>query len=135
MARCHHTKGIAMTVPTNRESEKYMLRLPAGMRDRINAAATRNMRSMNAEIVAVLEEKFPVPTISQYLAEKLGTDRILELINTEKADLPAAILKINRHMEGGDIPVRFVLRKGNVKVVAIGEFWAENMAIEGEVSE
>jgi len=48
-----------MTLPTSRESEKYVLRLPAGMRDRIKAAATLNMRSMNAEIVAVLVGKFP----------------------------------------------------------------------------
>ena len=48
-----------MTLPTSRESEKFVLRLPAGMRDRINAAATRNMRPMNAEIVVVLVGQFP----------------------------------------------------------------------------
>jgi hypothetical protein len=85
---------------------------------------------MNAEIVAVLEEKFPVPTISQYLADKLGSDSILELINTEKADLPTAILKMNKRMEEGDIPMRFARRKGKVELVAIGECWTEDMAIE-----
>ena len=124
-----------MTVPTNRESEKYVLRLPSGMGDRIKAAATRNSRTMNAEIVAVLEEKFPVPTVSGYLADKLGEDRILEFINTEKADLPAAIVKMNEHMEESDIPMRFVLRKGKVDLTAIGEFWTEDMAIESEESE
>lgn len=38
-----------------------MLRLPDGMRDRIKAAAESNNRSMNAEIVATLEEKYPAP--------------------------------------------------------------------------
>lgn len=38
-----------------------MLRLPDGMRDRIKAAAAENNRSMNAEIVATLEEKYPPP--------------------------------------------------------------------------
>lgn len=38
-----------------------MLRLPDGLRDRIKAAAEANNRSMNAEIVGVLEEKFPAP--------------------------------------------------------------------------
>jgi hypothetical protein len=124
-----------MSLPTSRESEKYVLRLPAGMRERIKAAATRNNRTMNAEIVAVLEEKFPVPTISQYLADKLGFDTILELINTEKADLPAAILKMNKRMEAEDMSFRFAIRKGKVELVAIGEFWTEDMALEGEGNE
>lgn len=121
-----------MSLPTSRESEKYVLRLPTGMRARIKAAATRNSRTMNAEIVAVLEEKFPVPTISQYLADKLGSDTILELINTEKTDLPAAIIKINKRMEAEDMSFRFAMRKGKVDLVTIGEFWTEDMAIDEE---
>lgn len=38
--------------------DRYMLRLPDGMRDRIKAAAEANNRSMNAEIVARLESSF-----------------------------------------------------------------------------
>lgn len=49
------------TIPTNRESDRFMLRLPDGMRDRIKASAEANNRSMNAEIVATLEEKYPAP--------------------------------------------------------------------------
>lgn len=41
--------------------DKFMLRLPDGMRDRIKAAGDANNRSMNAEIVATLEEKYPAP--------------------------------------------------------------------------
>lgn len=51
-----------MTISTNRESDRFMLRLPDGMRDRIKAAAEANNRSMNAEIVATLQEKYPEPT-------------------------------------------------------------------------
>lgn len=43
---------------TGRDSDKFMLRLPDGMRDRIADAAKDNKRSMNAEIVARLEETF-----------------------------------------------------------------------------
>jgi hypothetical protein len=50
-----------MTTPTGRESDKFMLRLPDGMRERIKAAADASNRSMNAEIVATLEEKYPPP--------------------------------------------------------------------------
>lgn len=43
------------------QQDKFMLRLPDGMRDRIRVVADANGRSMNAEIVAALEEKFPTP--------------------------------------------------------------------------
>jgi hypothetical protein len=45
--------------------DKFVLRLPDGMRDRIKAAAEANNRSMNAEIVAALEERYPAPTRSE----------------------------------------------------------------------
>lgn len=42
-----------------RGSDQFPLRLPDGMRDRIKAAAEANNRSMNAEILATLEEAYP----------------------------------------------------------------------------
>lgn len=50
-----------MAEQTGRDSDKFMLRLPSGMRDRIKEHADFNGRSMNAEIIAVLHEKFPEP--------------------------------------------------------------------------
>ncbi len=44
-----------MTVQTGRESDKFMLRFPDGMRDRIRTEAEANGRSMNAEIIHRLE--------------------------------------------------------------------------------
>lgn len=41
--------------------DRFLLRMPEGLRDRIAAAAKRNGRSMNAEIVSVLEERYPAP--------------------------------------------------------------------------
>ncbi len=46
---------------TGRGSDQFPLRLPEGMRERIKAAADMNNRSMNAEIVSTLEEKYPEP--------------------------------------------------------------------------
>ncbi len=46
-----------------REHDKFMLRLPDGMRDRIAEAAKANKRSMNAEIVAALEVAYPDPQV------------------------------------------------------------------------
>jgi len=48
-----------MTNTTGRESDKFMLRLPSGMRDRIKTVAEENGRSMNAEIVGTLQEAYP----------------------------------------------------------------------------
>lgn len=42
-----------------RGAEQYTVRFPDGLRDRIKAAADANGRSMNAEIVATLEDKYP----------------------------------------------------------------------------
>ncbi|MFC0201419.1 Arc family DNA-binding protein [Paracoccus rhizosphaerae] len=44
-----------MAGATGRESDKFMLRLPEGMRDRIKAEGDKNGRSMNAEIISRLE--------------------------------------------------------------------------------
>jgi hypothetical protein len=49
-----------MTAPS-KQLDQFVVRLPEGMRDRIKAAAEAANRSMNAEIVATLDEKYPVP--------------------------------------------------------------------------
>ena len=43
---------VTKTSSTGRESDKFMLRLPDGIRDRIAEAAKANNRTMNAELVA-----------------------------------------------------------------------------------
>ena len=45
-----------MVRQTGRESDKFMLRLPEGMREQIKAIADRSGRSMNAEIVVALSD-------------------------------------------------------------------------------
>ncbi|OUM01781.1 Arc family DNA-binding protein [Variovorax sp. JS1663] len=42
--------------------DKYIVRFPEGMRERIAEVAKANNRSMNAEIVARLESSFDLPT-------------------------------------------------------------------------
>lgn len=49
---------MATEKATGRDSDKIMLRVPDGMRDRIKAAADANNRTMNAEIVARLQQSF-----------------------------------------------------------------------------
>lgn len=62
--------------------DKFVLRLPDGMRDRIKAAAEANNRSMNAEIVDVLEQHFrPIPSAEEVNA---ALELISELWRGEK---------------------------------------------------
>ncbi|MGH0264545.1 Arc family DNA-binding protein [Sinorhizobium meliloti] len=44
--------------PVTQPQDKYVVRLPDGMRERLKAEAEKNKRSMNAEIVARLEATF-----------------------------------------------------------------------------
>lgn len=39
--------------------DKYVIRFPDGLRNRIKKAAEHNNRSINAEIITTLEEKYP----------------------------------------------------------------------------
>jgi plasmid stability protein len=43
---------------TNRESDKIIVRLPAGMRDQLAQLAARHGKSMNAEVVTALQNHF-----------------------------------------------------------------------------
>jgi hypothetical protein len=53
-----------------RDQDKFMLRLPDGMRERIAREASANNRSMNAEIVARLELSFEVTETEESLTER-----------------------------------------------------------------
>ena len=43
---------------THRNSEQYQLRLPDGLRDKIKASAEAEGRSMNSEIVLILQRYY-----------------------------------------------------------------------------
>ncbi|MBJ2151357.1 Arc family DNA-binding protein [Paracoccus sp. IB05] len=69
MAHSHHCVNLKLwlyAIMTERKpqtQDKFILRLPDGMRERIKAAAEANNRSMNSEVLALLEEKFPVRNV------------------------------------------------------------------------
>ncbi|KPN63062.1 hypothetical protein AKJ29_02640 [Aliiroseovarius crassostreae] len=50
-----------MPEQSSQNQDKFIVRLPDGLRDRIRLAAEANHRSMNAEVVALLEENYPAP--------------------------------------------------------------------------
>jgi hypothetical protein len=54
------------TAPSDNQ-DKFIIRMPNGLRDRIKKRADANNRSMNAEIVQVLEKQYPEPTDVMYV--------------------------------------------------------------------
>lgn len=54
-----------------RGSDQFPLRLPPGLRDRIKAYAAYQGRSMNEEIVRILEREFPEPWVAGARIEEL----------------------------------------------------------------
>lgn len=61
-----------MTKTTN-ASDKFIIRLPDGMRDRIKTDAEQHGRSMNAEIIAKLQDYTDSPSNSNRLDEIMET--------------------------------------------------------------
>ncbi len=63
----------------SRTADKFLLRLPEGLRDRINLAAESNHRSMNCEIIAringslELEQKYEeMRQLNSFLNQKIA---------------------------------------------------------------
>lgn len=74
-----------------RGADQYTVRFPDGLRDRIKAAAEVNNRSMNAEIVARLEQSLAMddrPSAKQMQIVALTHERML--VEEEIAALEAA---------------------------------------------
>jgi len=97
------TKSGMVQESPSRSMDKVIVRLPDGMRDRIKAAAERNNRSMNAEIVATLEEKYPAPAIDRAV---LGW-AIVGLLNMpEGPERDAAIANLNSKLADAGMTMR-----------------------------
>lgn len=72
---------------TGRESDKFMLRFPDGMRDEIRRRAEQNKRSMNAEIIARLEATLsPQPTAFTETEIKRATEFLRFITSTMMSD-------------------------------------------------
>ncbi|MBO9108729.1 Arc family DNA-binding protein [Agrobacterium sp. S2/73] len=62
-----------MSDTSNRDANRFIIRMPEGLRDRIKAVAEQNNRSMNAEIVGTLQSYYPermtLPDLRDYLRD------------------------------------------------------------------
>lgn len=71
---------------TSRTADKFVVRLPEGMRDRIAEVAKQHHRSMNSEIIARLEHSLlDLPSLPEYPSRQtLGEQRVEELNQPER---------------------------------------------------
>ncbi|WP_442592894.1 Arc family DNA-binding protein [Parapusillimonas sp. JC17] len=65
---------------TTRTSDQVTIRLPDGLRDRINKLAARNGRSANSEIVAFIEQGMKKPTEAEERLARIEA-KLDELLN------------------------------------------------------
>lgn len=72
----------------NRDSDKFMLRFPEGMRDRIAEVARANGRSMNAEIIARLESTFAErAVVTDPVANEALLNRVQKILEVREDEL------------------------------------------------
>jgi hypothetical protein len=66
-------KGYEMSEASAKKQDQFIVRFPDGMRDKIKESAEQNNRSMNAEIIAALDEWITKPNADDAQLEKLRT--------------------------------------------------------------
>lgn len=104
----------------SQQQDRFIVRLPDGMRDRIKAAAERNNRSMNAEIVAALEEKFPKPRPFDLGTALTELGDLLKAVQT-KAQFNAILAGANAELEenGSEWRIEATMKNGEVRVTIV----------------
>lgn len=71
-----------------RNADQFPVRMPPGMRDRIKAAAAANHRSMNSEIVSILERVFPAPEMTAGAKASETSPAVIEQNAARQGGLP-----------------------------------------------
>jgi hypothetical protein len=85
-----------MTDYPSQKQDKFVLRLPDGLRDRIKNKADSSGRSMNAEIVQLLEKEYPPPREGTHI----DIAKVSRLIHEyEKTKDPRARSRLEKSLE------------------------------------
>lgn len=92
-------------------ADAFNVRLPPGMRERIRAAADRNGRSMNAEIVATLSERYPSPR-----ADVGSLDGLMHYLtsSSDRQEQMARLAEVNEKLGAMGSPLRMKEAKPGV---------------------
>lgn len=140
MAKSHYARGMEQEKAkiTTQAGEKYIVRFPEGMRDRIAEAAKASNRSMNAEIVERLQtslslESQVVEIKAAASAERSRTERALlvqqDIIKTLGTALEA-LAKNTLRTYGPNEVIEMLAEAGNAFVV---DDWARARKLLDEV--
>lgn len=113
-----------------RNQEQFLVRLPAGMRDRIKAKADRAGMSMNEAIVWCLDQYFPEPkSLEAKIDELVEMVALLKGDDTNKAvgDLTAEIHNTLNDLSGKGVSAPVDFKKAvNERFMQWQEWEAEN---------
>lgn len=84
-------------------ADAFSVRFPEGMRERIKAAADRNGRSMNAEIIATLAEHYPPPR-----ADVGSLDGLIHYLisSADRAEQIGRLAEVNARLDAMGSPFR-----------------------------
>lgn len=82
----------------SQEMDRFNLRLPEGMREAIAERAKENGRSMNSEIIDMINNSLYLPSVGQdaidTMLEMGKSDRIHELDDADRAQVETLLLQI-----------------------------------------
>lgn len=81
------------------EQDRFMVRLPDGMRERISEEAEKNRRTMNAEIVARLEKSFEAKDQSGQARPVVPTPKHEERLHAVESAVLSALDQLSQIRE------------------------------------
>ncbi|WP_150303551.1 Arc family DNA-binding protein [Pseudomonas saliphila] len=85
---------------TSRTADKFVVRLPQGMRDRIAEVAKQHHRSMNSEIIARLEHSLlDLPTLPEQPSRQVLNDQQLESLSHPEQELLVRFREMSRRQQ------------------------------------
>ena len=85
---------------TSRTADKFVVRLPEGMRDRIAEVAKQHHRSMNSEIIARLEHSLlDLPTLPDFPSRQTLSDQRVEELNQPERELLLRFREMSRRQQ------------------------------------
>jgi hypothetical protein len=96
---------------TGRDSDKFMLRFPEGLRDRMKQAAEDNGRSMNAEIVIRLEASLLGESNASSTIDIIYPEALKRALNSKKPPTDRQMHGISAHYINVKIQEQEALRE------------------------
>lgn len=85
---------------TSRTADKFVVRLPEGMRDRIADVAKQHHRSMNSEIIARLEHSLvDLPSLPEQLSRQSLDQQHLDDLNHPERELLIRFREMSRRQQ------------------------------------